>query len=141
VKRLILYAILIILFILALMSSRAVKAPVSVQAPEHKEEVQETTTGFSFFSTEGAAPEKSPVPAITIIKVPIKKDFSLDQEERKPAKKKIPEPEVSEYSPGFDAGGEESGDISEEGEGITIIEKYPSEAEQKEMNERGIIIY
>lgn len=166
-KKLILYASLVIILILALISFRfgKSKGTDNIQVLDNKKEIEETTGGMPVFPMEQKAEEQSSLfenkPAITIIKGPVKKSFSLDQDEKKAIKRRIPEPESStsfssleaERDAGEDISGSSSlggergaaEDISEEIEdesaGITIIDKYPPEAEMEEMNERGIVIY
>ncbi len=163
-KKPILYLILVILIILALISFRfgRGKETANIQVLENKKEIEETTGGIPIFPMEQSAQTQSfpieqsaqtqlPIPenkpAITIINVrtPVKKVFSLNQDGRKINTKRIPEQELSASSSSLEAARSAGEDISEESaneaEGITKIEKYPSETEKKEMNERGIIVY
>ena len=153
-KKLILYPSLVILFILVLISFRFGKGKetVNVQMLENKKETEETTRGIPVFPMEQGAQAQLPLseskPAITIInaRTPVKEAFSLNQDGRKVTKKKMPGQELSEPSSSLGVEGNAGEDtISQESEnesgGITKIEKYPSETEQKEMNEHGIVMY
>ena len=150
-KKLILYLSLVILFILVLISFRFGKGKetVNIQVLENKKEIEETTRGIPVFPMEQKAEEQLPEsenkPAITIIKAPAKESFSMNQDEKKVIKKRMPEAELPASSSGLgavrSAGGDISGESENESGGITKIDKYPSETEKKEMNERGIIMY
>ncbi|MFH1458195.1 MAG: hypothetical protein ABIG31_03385 [Candidatus Omnitrophota bacterium] len=80
-------------------------------------------------------------PAITVIKPPSKEEPAPVLEEKinesqKPEETPMPSTPSSAVSDG------DSGDIADESaSGITKINKYPSEIENKEMNERGIIMW
>ena len=163
-KKLILYASLIIIFILALISFRFGKGKeiVNIKVLENKKEIEKTTRGIPIFPMEQSTQTQSftieqsvqtPLsipeskPAITIINVrtPVKEAFSLNQDERTIAKKRTPRQELSASSSSLESARSAGEDVSEEIEevpgGITKVDKYPSETETKEMNERGIIMY
>ena len=163
-KKLILYGSLVILFILVLISFRfgRGKETVNTQVLENKKENMERTRGIPVFpmeqnsqtqfsSIEQNAQAQLPIsetkPAITIInaRTPAKKAFSLNPDEKKINTKRISGQELSPSSSSLETARNAGEDISKESEnesgGITKINKYPSETEKKEMNERGIIIY
>jgi hypothetical protein len=164
-NRKILYIAAAILFILALISFRVGKETVNIRKQELKKP-EAITTGLrqeqskepeiaAMDERQDFSPKKQPIaqsvpaaankPGITIIK-PIVKENSKSFSEDIENKSRQRDTDSFSSRSGLTAPKKESDVFSEEDatagdSAITKVNKYPSESESKEMNERGIIMY
>jgi len=150
VKKSILYALIIILFVVALISLRLGKGnkTINIDKTENRIKLEEDRGNWPVFPIGQNAQPQVPLsknrPAITIINTmtPVK---IINKNENNIIKRIIPKDISPASSLGFETETEADEDVTGEGggesAGMTIINQYPSETEKKEMDERGIVIY